>query len=113
MTNLAARNKERRSEILHYLSDTFQNLVSIPIPEDINEVIVAVLSGTIAKNRGQTGPDCKARFELNLKSNQELKEGLINLTTTISKNSVSRVNAEDFLKEWTGLLEGAKVVEIK
>ena len=110
VTNLAARNEEKRTEILCCLSDTFPNLVSIPVPEDINKVIVAVPSAT---NYGQAGSDCEARFELNLGSNQEVKEGLVNLTTIISKNSVSRVNAEDFLKEWTDLLGGAKVVKVK
>ena len=106
MTNLAARNRKKRTEILCCLNDTFPNLVSIPVPEDINEVIVAVPSATIAKSYGQAG----SKFTLNLSSNQEVKEGLINLTSIISKNSA---NNEDFLKEWTGLLGRAKVIEIK
>ena len=92
VTNLAARNREKRTEILRCLSDTFPNLVSIPVPEDINEVIVAVPSATITKNGQQTGSDCEAKFELNSASNQQIKERLINLTSIISKNSVNTEN---------------------
>ena len=44
LTNVASQNKEMRTEILKLISGTYPSLVSIPIPEDINEVVVGLPS---------------------------------------------------------------------
>lgn len=43
MTNLAARNQEMRSEVLFSLRAAFPMLISIPVPEDLNEVVVGLI----------------------------------------------------------------------
>ena len=95
MTNLAARNMERKTEILRQLADTFPTLLSIPIPEDINEIIVGLPSTSV---------------ESDFASHQEIKDMLVKFSASVSKNSVSAVKSEDLVKEWTDLISGAKIV---
>ena len=98
MTNLVARNKEVKSEILHCLAEVFPSLLSIPIPEDINEVLVGLLSKTTVSD---------------FASCQEVQDVLVRFGASVSKNSVSdAVNSVDLVKEWTSLLSDAKLVQL-
>ena len=52
ITNLAARDKSRRASALKTLQANFNNLLSISVPEDINEIVIGLpmsqlLEGTI------------------------------------------------------------------
>ena len=107
VSNVAARNKEMRTEILRSLANTFPNLLSIPISEDINEIVVGLPSAAIAKD-GQAGVNS---IDFDLPSSQGMKDGLTNLAAKVSKSSLGRLNAEDLLTEWTDLLHGAEVVQ--
>ena len=42
MTNLAARNQEMKSQALSSLHVAFPKLICIPVPEDINEVVIGL-----------------------------------------------------------------------
>ena len=81
--------------MLRHLSDVFPSLLSIPIPEDINEVIVGLPS---------------TRVESDFASRQEVKDTLVTFGASVSKNSVSNVKSEDLVKEWTDLLSSTKLV---
>lgn len=113
MTNLAARNKGMRTEVLHSISNVFQNLLSIPIPEDINEVVVGLPPATIAKTlkENEAGSGCKVWTlvpEVDLTSNQEVKDTLAKLASTVAETSGRNIDVEDLLKGWTSLLASAE-----
>ena len=42
MTNLAARSKEMKSTTLQSLRETFPSLLSLSVPEDVNEIVIAL-----------------------------------------------------------------------
>ena len=42
MTNLAARNQEMKSQALSSLRAAFSKLICIPVPEDVNEVVIGL-----------------------------------------------------------------------
>ena len=99
VTNLAARNIEMKKEFLRQLSDYFPKLLSIPIPEDVNEIIVGLPS---------TGTSVEPDHDF--ASCQEIKDMLVKFSASVSKTSVSAVKSEDLAKEWTDLLSTAKIV---
>ncbi len=68
MTNLAARDKDMRRDILSSIAKAFVNVWTIAVPEDLNEIVVAspsasapgLLSGTVADVvRQLAGSACK------------------------------------------------------
>ena len=112
LTNMAARNKEMRTDILQSISSTYPNLISIPIPEDINEVIVGLPSATVTDN-SQTDSNHKAPTPVSATlelDSIEVKNSLAKVASVVSKSSSDRFNTEDLVKEWTSLLSGANKV---
>ncbi len=72
MTNLAARDKDMRRDILSSIAKAFVNVWTIAVPEDLNEIVVAspsasapgLLSGTVADVvRQLAGRACKGSAE--------------------------------------------------
>lgn len=103
LTNVASRNKEMRTEILQSISSTYPNSVSIPIPEDINEVVVGMPTAK-SDHEGSTPSLATLQFD-----SIELKIALANLATVVSKNSGGKFDIESLLKEWTNLLSCSKL----
>ena len=100
LTNVASRNKEMRTKILQSISSSYPNLVSIPIPEDINEVVVG-LPTAISDHEVSTPVPVSATLEFD---SIEVKSTLTNLAAVVSKNSGGKFDVESLLKEWTNLL---------
>ena len=110
---MAARNKEMTTEVLCSISDVFPNLLSIPIPEDVNEVVVGLPSAAAAamnmtRSQAELGRTPISLTESGLTSNLEVKDTLASLAATVAKSSGSSVNAEDLQKSWMSLLASAK-----
>ena len=103
LTNVASRNKEMRTEILQSISSTYPNSVSIPIPEDINEVVVGMPT-TMSDHEGSTPSSATLEFD-----STEVKIALANLATVVSKNSGGKFDVESLLKEWTNLFSCSKL----
>lgn len=100
LTNVASRNKELRTETLRLISCTYPRLVSIPIPEDINEVVVGL----------PTGMSDSASVSPTLEFDSiEVKSALANLATVISKNSGGKFDRESLLEEWANSLSCSKL----
>ena len=106
--NMAARNKEKRTEILHSLARHFSDVISIPISEDINEVIIGLPYSDLGCVKDQDGSASKTN--ISLASNQKVKDRLANLAVTVSKNSGGRLNADDLITDWTSLLASSRFV---
>ena len=53
--NVAAPNKDMRTDFQHSLARHFPRLHSIPIPEDINEVVDGPTSATVDQSTTSTG----------------------------------------------------------
>jgi hypothetical protein len=88
LTNVASRNKEMRTETLRSISCTYPQLISIPIPEDINEVVVGLPTGM---SHSLSATQVFDSIEVN--------SAITNLAAVISKNSGSKVDVESLLKE--------------
>jgi hypothetical protein len=104
LTNVASRNKELRTETLRSISCTYPQLVSIPIPEDINEVVVG---RPMSDHEVYTSRALLATLEYD---SIEVKSALANLAAVISKNSGGKFDVESLLKEWTNLLSCSRLV---
>ena len=88
MTNLAARDKVKRDQILHSIADTFTNVWTVSVPEDINEIVVASPS--------LSGPG--------------LLRGKGDCVEQLARIVCGRIRTEDALaKEWTETLSSAKL----
>lgn len=115
ITNVASRNKEMRTEILRSISSTCPTLISIPIPEDINEVVVGLPLATCAAvaDNSPTHSDNKVASmsemsePLQLLESIEVKNTLAKLAAVVSKNSGGRFDTGDLNKEWASLLSNA------
>ena len=95
-----------RTEILKLISGTYPSLVSIPIPEDINEVVVGLPSVASSQT------DCDHKVPVPVSATLELdsievKNTLAKLAAVVSKNSGGRFDTEDLIKEWTSLWSSA------
>ena len=106
LTNVSSRNKEMRTEILQSISSTYPNLVSIPIPEDINEVVVGMPTA-MSDHDGSIPLSATLEFD-----STEVKSALANLATVVSKNSGGKFDVESLLKEWTNLLSCSKLYKL-
>ena len=105
-----------RTEILRSISSTYSTLISIPIPEDINEVVVGLPLATCAAvaDNSPTHSDNKVPASvsemsepLQLLESIEVKNTLAKLAAVVSKNSGGRFDTGDLNKEWTSLLSNA------
>ena len=101
LTNVASRNKELRTETLRSMSCTYPHLISIPIPEDINELVVGLPTGT------SDSASLSATLEFD---SVEVNSALANLATVISKNSGGKFDVESILKEWKNLLSSSRLL---
>ena len=101
LINVASRNKELRTETLRLISCTYPQLISIPIPEDINELIVGLPTGT------SDSASLSATLEFD---SVEVKSAVANLAAVISKNSGGKFEVESVLKEWTNLLSSSRLI---
>ena len=101
LTNIASRNKELRTETLRSISCIYSQLISIPIPEDINELVVGLPTGT------NDSASLSATLEFD---NIKVKSALANLAAVISKNSSGNVEVESILKEWTNLFSSSRLI---
>ncbi len=86
VTNLAARNKEARNDILSSFTKTFINVWTIPVPEDVNEIVVA-------------SPSINGHGLLS----KAVTMGVNQLARTVCKGS----DQTDLAKEWTDFLNSA------
>ena len=113
LTNMVARSKEMRTEILQSISGTYPNLISIPIPEDINEVVVRLPSATVTDN-SQTDSNHKVSTPVSSTlelDSADVKNTLAKVASVVSRSSGGKFDTVDLIKEWTSLLSGAiKVV---
>ena len=103
LTNVASRNKELRTETLRSISCIYPQLISIPIPEDINELVVGLPTGM--SDHVSTSISATLEFD-----SVEVKSALANLATVISKNSGGKFEVGSILKEWTNLLSSSKPI---
>lgn len=88
MTNLAARNKEMKVAALKSLLESFPNLLSISIPEDVNEVIVGLpLKQEIV---AESSPKAEEDSELGC---------CVTLDGHLTESMLERVS---FLSDWIG-----------
>ena len=101
LTNVASRNKELRTETLCSISCIYPRLISIPIPEDINELVVGLPTGT------SVSASLSATFEFDT---IEVNSALANLAAVVSKNSSGNFEVESILKEWTNLLSSSRII---
>ena len=100
---MAARNKEKRAEILQSISNTYPNLISIPITEDINEVLLGLPSASVTDEKLSTCVSSTLKLD-----SVKVKDALAKLATIVSKNSGAKFDTEGFLKQWTSLLLSAE-----
>lgn len=89
-----------------FSSKTFPRLRSIPIPEDINEVVDGLTSATVDQGTTSTGTCSKLGLNIAV---EEVKDRLGSLALTVSTNSFGRLRHHDLMKEWTGLLNFAAI----
>ena len=101
LTNVASRNKELRTEALYSISCIYPQLFSIPIPEDINELVVGLPTGT------NDSASLSVTHEFDT---VEVKSALANLAAVISKNSSGNIEVESVLKEWTNLFSSSRLI---
>ena len=103
-----------RTEILRSISNTHPNLVSIPIPEDINEVLVGLPSAGVHVAASRTDHEVSttglSTVEVDLTASLDVREALARLAAVVSKNSISKVDVDNLLKEWRDFLSSAKYV---
>ncbi|MCG8626629.1 MAG: hypothetical protein MJE68_32095 [Proteobacteria bacterium] len=76
----------------------------IPIPEDINELVVGLRTG-MSDHDVSTSISATLEFD-----SVEVKSALANLAAVISKNSGGKFEIESVLKEWTNLLSSSKPI---
>ena len=105
LTNVASRNKELRTETLRSISCIYPQLISIPVPEDINELVVGLPTGM--SDHVSTSISATLEFV-----SIEVKSALANLATVISRNSGGKFEVESILKEWTNLLSSSKPIRM-
>ena len=108
LTNVASRNKELRTETLRLISCSFPQLVSVPIPEDINEMVVGLPTG-VKDHQISTTRALSAILEFD---SIEVKSALANLAAVVSKNSGGKFDVESILKEWKNLLSSSKHIHM-
>lgn len=96
-----------RTGILHSLAKHFPRLHSIPIPEDINEVVVGLPSATV--DQSAAGSCSKADLNAIMVSSEEVKDRLSSLAMTVSKNSFGKLDRDELVREWTDLLNFADI----
>ena len=109
-----------RIELLQSISNVYSSLVSIPIPEDINEVLVGLPSNgvlsqaadsRIALDHSQKVSSAgQATVQIDLASRLDVRESLARLAALVSMNSISKVEVGDLIAEWTNFLSVAKCV---
>ena len=107
---MAARNKEMRTEILRSIANTHPNIVSIPIPEDINEVVVGLPISSRNRTDHNVSTTGLSTVEVDLTASLDVREALARLAALVSLNSISKVDVDNLLKEWRDFLSSAKCV---
>lgn len=90
-----------RTEILQSISGTYPNLISIPIPEDINDVLVGL---PLSECFQITTTSVSSILELD---SAEVKNAVARLATIASKSCSGRFNVDELFKERISLLSGA------
>ena len=95
-----------RTEILQSVSGIYPNFVSIPIPEDINEVVMGLpsVASSLPDSDHKVPMPVLAILELD---SIEVKNTLSILTAVVSKNYGDRFDTENLTNEWTNCLSGA------
>ena len=104
MTNLAARNKDLRSKVLHSVQETYPNLLLIPVPEDVNEVLVALSHDSVlhlGKQSNSVKKDTAHRTDL---LSDNVKASVATLAGVLASGSSSLLNAKDLEEEWQTVL---------
>ena len=107
MTNLAARNQELHDSTLTAIGATFPLLLIIPVPEDVNEIIVG-LPQTRDDIIGDTA-DQSDQSKRPVVISVDLKDSVTNLTRMIIAGSSSQ-DFETVEKELLECLESASCV---
>lgn len=107
MTNLAARNQELHDSTLAAIGATFSLLLTIPVPEDVNEIIVG-----LPQTRDDIIGDSADQSDHSRRSvviSVDLKDSVTNLTRMIVARS-SSLDFEMVEKELLECLESSSCV---
>ena len=105
ITNLAARNKAKRTIALKSFHEIFHTLLSIDLPEDVNEVLVGLLnvqnkddivSGG-KKVNGEMGPGCNMFVGCHITENAQ--KGIARLCNEIEACSSSEIKIDTLQSE--------------
>ena len=97
-----------RTEILQSVSGIYPNFVSIPIPEDINEVVMGLpsVASSLPDSDHKVPMLVLAILELD-SIGFEVKNTLSKLAAVVSKNYGGRFDTENLINECTSCLSGA------
>lgn len=109
VTNLAARNKELRETVIKSFNESFSTLLTIPIPEDVNEVLVGIPHHidevTLSSATTRSGSLRTSRPKLTC--NSHLKDSVANLASMIAENSGGSQDAQNVTGTLVEHLENA------
>lgn len=116
MTNLAARNKEMKGAALKSLLESFPNLLSISIPEDVNEVVVGLpITALKLEIVAESSPKAKEDSELGccVTVDGHLTETMLErvsfLTDWIGTCSSGELDADKLRSKLLGYLSGVNI----
>lgn len=111
ITNLAARNQALKSEVLREVQVMYPQLLIIPVPEDINEVIVG-LPQTDSARIPSPNPDLHEGLSDVRSCYEEIfspgvRKNVTTLAKLVAAASKEKRTEEDLEKEWSTFLKTA------